>query len=41
VTNFCLLDEDTLAGVDKFENFFVSRIPQGCEEEAEDDPLAF
>jgi hypothetical protein len=33
-----MLDEDTLAGVDKFENFFVTRLPTGCEDEAEDDP---
>lgn len=38
VTSFCLLDEDTVAGVDKFENFFVNRLPVGCEEDAEDDP---
>lgn len=38
LTNFCLLDEDTLVGVDKFENFFVNRLPIGCEEDAEDDP---
>mmetsp|Transcript_5527 Transcript_5527/g.9418 ORF Transcript_5527/g.9418 Transcript_5527/m.9418 type:complete len:227 (-) Transcript_5527:264-944(-) len=40
VTNFCLLDEDTMAGVDKFENFFVNRLPPGCEDDAEDDPNA-
>jgi splicing factor 3B subunit 3 len=38
VTNFCLLDEDTMAGVDKFENFFVNRLPPGSEDDAEDDP---
>lgn len=38
MTSFCLLDEDTVAGLDKFENFFVNRLPLGCEEEAEDDP---
>lgn len=40
VTNFCMLDEDTVAGVDKFENFFVNRLPVGCEDVAEDDPTA-
>jgi splicing factor 3B subunit 3 len=29
-----------VAGVDKFENFFVSRLPIGCEDDAEDDPTA-
>jgi len=38
LTNFCLLDDDTIAGLDKFENFFVNRLPIGCEEDAEDDP---
>jgi len=40
LTGFCLLDEDTVAGVDKFENFFVIRLPVGSEEDAEDDPSA-
>jgi len=40
LTSFCLLDDDTIAGVDKFENFFVNRLPLGCEEDAEDDPAA-
>jgi splicing factor 3B subunit 3 len=40
LTNFTLLDQDTVAGVDKFENFFVSRLPVGCEDDAEDDPTA-
>lgn len=35
-----MLDEDTVAGVDKFENFFVNRLPVGCEDVAEDDPTA-
>ena len=38
LTSFCILDDDTVAGVDKFENFFVNRLPAGCEEDAEDDP---
>jgi splicing factor 3B subunit 3 len=37
---FCLLDEDTVCGVDKFENLFVTRVPAGIEEDAEDDPTA-
>jgi len=40
LTNFCLLDHDTYAGVDKFENIFVNRLPIGCEDDAEDDPTA-
>ena len=40
MTSFCLLDNDTLAGVDKFENMFVNRHPSGCEDDAEDDPTA-
>jgi hypothetical protein len=35
-----LLDSDTIAGLDKFENFFVNRLPIGCEDDAEDDPAA-
>lgn len=35
-----MLDEDTVCGVDKFENMFVVRIPTGIEEDAEDDPTA-
>ncbi len=37
---FCLLDEDTVCGVDKFENLYVVRVPAGIEEDAEDDPTA-
>ena len=33
-----MLDEDTVCGVDKFENMFVVRIPTGIEEDAEADP---
>ena len=39
-TNFVMLDPDTLAGADMFENFFVLRLPAGSEENAEDDPTA-
>jgi splicing factor 3B subunit 3 len=35
-----MLDNDTIAGVDKFENLFVNRLPSGCEDDAEDDPTA-
>lgn len=38
--SFCMLDEDTVCGVDKFENIFVVRVPSGIEEDAEDDPTA-
>ena len=40
LTKFTLLDSDTVAGLDKFENFFVTRLPLGAEDEAEDDPAA-
>lgn len=40
LTNFTLLDQDTIVGVDKFENIFVNRLPLGCEDDAEDDPTA-
>lgn len=35
----CILDYDTIAGCDKFENFFVYRLPSGCDEESEEDPM--
>jgi splicing factor 3B subunit 3 len=38
--SFCMLDEDTVAAVDKFENLYVIRVPPGVEEDAEDDPTA-
>lgn len=40
ITHFCLLDQDTYVGLDKFENVFVNRLPVGCEDDAEDDPTA-
>lgn len=40
ITDFTLLDCDTLVGCDKFENVFVLRLPPGCEEDAEDDPTS-
>ena len=39
LTCSAVLDYDTIAGCDKFENFFVYRLPQGCDEESEDDPM--
>lgn len=35
ITSACLLDHDTLAATDKFENFFVLRIPPQCDDEEE------
>ena len=29
-----------MAGVDKYENIYVNRLPAGCEDDAEDDPTA-
>lgn len=40
MTCFTLLDYDTLAAADKFENVFICRLPPGCDEEADDDPTA-
>ena len=40
ITSFTLLDFDTVAGADKFENVFVLRLPPGCDEEADEDPTA-
>ena len=37
LTSAVVLDYDTIAGVDKFENFFVCRLPYGCDEESEED----
>jgi len=39
ITCSTILDYDTIAGCDKFENFFVYRLPQGCDEESEEDPM--
>ncbi len=39
VTASCILDHDTIAAVDKFENFYVVRVPAACAED-EDDPGA-
>ncbi len=39
ITCSAILDYDTIAGCDKFENFFVYRLPQGCDEESEEDPM--
>lgn len=35
-----MLDSDTVACVDKFENFYINRIPPGSEDDASDDPGA-
>ena len=35
-----MLDFDTIAGADKFENVFILRLPPGCDEEADEDPTA-
>jgi len=40
ITDFTLLDYDTIVGSDKFENLFVLRLPPGWEEDAEDDPTS-
>ena len=40
LTSFCLLDADTFAGLDKFENVFISRLPLGSDHDADDDPTA-
>lgn len=40
ITDFTMLDYDTIVGCDKFENVFVLRLPPGCEEDAEDDPTS-
>jgi splicing factor 3B subunit 3 len=34
-----ILDYDTIAGCDKFQNFFVYRLPVGCDEESDEDPM--
>jgi len=39
VTTSFVLDYDTIAGSDKFENFFICRLPLGCDEESEEDPM--
>lgn len=36
LSNFTILDHDTVAAVDKFENFFVLRLPAACEEDEKD-----
>jgi splicing factor 3B subunit 3 len=39
LVNTTVLDYDTIAGCDKFENFFVYRIPKGADDESEEDPM--
>lgn len=36
LSSFTVLDHDTIAAVDKFENFFVLRLPAACEEDEKD-----
>ncbi|XP_054165050.1 splicing factor 3B subunit 3-like isoform X2 [Oppia nitens] len=38
VTSMCVLDYDTLAGADKFGNVVVIRLPQGINDEVDEDP---
>ena len=37
ITACCVLDHDTIAAVDKFENVVVSRVPPSCYDDAEQD----
>ena len=39
ITTSIFLDYDTIAGSDKFENFFIYRLPPGADEESSDDPM--
>ena len=39
ITTSIFLDYDTIAGSDKFENFFIYRLPPGADEENSDDPM--
>lgn len=41
ISSACVLDYSTIAGADKFENFFVCRLPQNVEDDLEEDPLAY
>ena len=38
VTSTCILDYDTIAGADKFGNIAIIRLPQGVNDEVDDDP---
>lgn len=40
VTSSCMLDYNTVAGGDKFGNFFVDRLPPEVSDEVDDDPSA-
>ena len=40
MTTFNVLDGETMICSDMFENISVLRLPEGCEENAEDDPTA-
>lgn len=37
ITDCCILDHDTIAAVDKFENVVVSRVPPSCYDDVEQD----
>ena len=39
IQDVIFLDYDTIAACDKFENFFIYRIPEGADEENENDPM--
>jgi len=40
LTTACQLDYHTMAGADKFGNFFIDRLPEEVSEEIDDDPSA-
>ena len=40
ITGSCMLDYNTVAGGDKFGNFFVDRLPSEVSDEVDDDPSA-
>ena len=40
LTASIFIDYDTIAGADKFENFFIYRLPQGADEENKNDPMS-
>lgn len=41
ISSACVLDYSTFAGADKFENFFVCRLPQNVDEDIEEDPMTY
>jgi splicing factor 3B subunit 3 len=40
LTAAIFIDYDTIAGADKFENFFIYRLPPGADEENKNDPMS-